>query len=206
MESIAAISAGMLLGLSIAAPPGPVNALIAVQAISSTKLNGFLVGLGALTADAIFLIASYYLGSLLFLGGQLKGLFFIISACLMAFLSYFTLKSTSKGDLLKSASRKKTRMPYFSGLAIGITNPFQISWWMSVGISLISSIGIMIIAGFFAGILIWITSFPLAMNLAGKRFSSLYRAVVISSGLLLAAFSAWFFYNAILIFTLGVAI
>lgn len=206
MESLGAISAGILLGLSIAAPPGPVNALIAVQAISYTKLNGFLVGLGALTADAIFLIASYYLGSLLFLGGQLKGLFFVISACLMAFLSYLTLKSAWKGDLLKSSSRKKIRIPYISGLAIGITNPFQISWWMSAGISLISSIGIMIIVGFFAGILIWITSFPLVMNLAGRRFSSLYRAVVISSGLLLAAFSAWFLYNATLIFLVGAAV
>ncbi|MDG6997071.1 MAG: LysE family transporter [Nitrososphaerota archaeon] len=54
------VAAGLLLGFSIGAPPGPVNATTAQQ-IGSGKswLSGFGVGCGAMTADAIFLLLTY---------------------------------------------------------------------------------------------------------------------------------------------------
>ena len=54
------VAAGLMLGFSIAVPPGPVNATTA-QKIGSGKswLSGFSVGCGAMTADAIFLLLTY---------------------------------------------------------------------------------------------------------------------------------------------------
>ena len=45
---------GLILGFSIAAPVGPIGVLCIRRTLSSGMLNGFLSGLGAATADAIY--------------------------------------------------------------------------------------------------------------------------------------------------------
>ncbi len=186
--------AGIALGLSLAAPPGPVNALMAAQAISSSRLNGFLVGLGAMTSDATFMAITYVLSGLLVLDGTARGALSMVSFCLMLFLAYLTWRASGRIDL---KPKKSVHIPYLTGLTVGLTNPFQISWWMSAGLSLISSIGLTIIIGFFIGILIWITSFPSVLSWAGKGRPWVYRGVIYFSVGLLLAFAAWFFYNGI---------
>lgn len=188
--------AGVALGLSIAAPPGPVNALIAAQAISSSRVSGFLVGLGAMTSDATFLVLTYLLSSLIALSGTARGALSLISFGLMLFLAYMTWRSSRKIDL---STKRSVHVPYLTGLTVGLTNPFQLSWWMSAGLSLISGIGIVIILGFFAGILIWIASFPSIIGWIGSKKPWVYRAVIYLSTALLVAFAFWFLYNAVLL-------
>ncbi len=184
--------AGIALGLSIAAPPGPVNALMAAQAISSSRLSGFLVGLGAMTSDATFLAITYILSGLLAINEFARGILSFVSFLLMLFLAYLTWQSSKRIDL---TPKKSMHIPYLTGLTVGLTNPFQLSWWMSAGLSLVSSIGLIIMIGFFTGILIWITSFPSLLSWVGKGKPWVYRAVIYLSVVLLLAFAAWFFYN-----------
>jgi len=68
---------------------------------------------------------------------------------------------------------------------------------MSVGLTLISSIGLIIILGFFTGILVWIISFPMVIHFAQSRVPKLYKIVGYISTILLIAFSLWFLFNAI---------
>lgn len=187
--------AGMLLGLSIAAPPGPVNAMIAVQSTKSIA-RGFLVGLGAMTSDATFLIITFYMRQVFEIQGMVKASLSIISSILLAYLAYLTIKSVRS---LKNpgASIKSSPIPYLTGLSIGLTNPFQIAWWMSVGLSLISSIGFVIILGFFGGILLWIVSFPILIHFAQSRVPYVHKIVGYVSFALLLTFSLWFLYNGI---------
>ena len=198
MDPLGILVAGVALGLSIAAPPGPVNAVIAVQSVKS-NVRGFLVGLGAMTSDATFLVITYYLGGLIMIDDRVRGIFAVLSCILMAYLAYLTLRSSRNVATMMSRGERRVPMPYLTGLSIGLTNPFQITWWMSVGLSLISSIGLVIIAGFFAGILLWITLFPTVMHWANKRIPQLYRVVIYVSSALLVAFSAWFLYSAVMI-------
>jgi threonine/homoserine/homoserine lactone efflux protein len=188
--------AGIALGLSIAAPPGPVNAMIAVQSTRST-LRGFLVGLGAMTSDATFLVITYHLRQIFTIEGPVKGALSLASSALLAYLAYLTLRSVRKLDGRGGREEKATAIPYLTGLSIGLTNPFQIAWWMSVGLSLISSIGLIIILGFFSGILVWIVSFPMAIHFAQSRVPRLYKIVGYASTALLIAFSLWFLFNAL---------
>jgi threonine/homoserine/homoserine lactone efflux protein len=189
--------AGVGLGLSLAVPPGPVNAIIAVQSSTRSSKSGFLVGLGAMTADAVFLIITYLAGDLITFSNVLKAAFYTVSFLLMLFLAVMTLKSLGKvGKLADNGGGKRNRhLPYVTGLTIGLTNPLQITWWLTVGLSLIAGIGLLIIVGFFSGILLWITLFPLAMHWGSKKFPSLYRWVLYASTALLAAFALWFLYS-----------
>lgn len=199
IESLLVVAAGIGLGLSIAAPPGPVNALIGFNAASGSRQNAFLVGLGALTADTIFLILTYFIGNFLVFDNLLQFIFSILSCALLAYLAFTTLRSAKNVNPLSGGSAHNAKYPYITGLTIGLTNPFQLSWWVSVGLLLISSIGPLIIAGFFVGIFSWITSFPIFISWLSRRVSSLYRIMVYASFVLLAGFSAYFLISALLL-------
>jgi threonine/homoserine/homoserine lactone efflux protein len=198
LELLQVFFAGSALGLSLAMPPGPINALMLAESAQGKAMRGFAIGLGAMTADTIFLIASYTLGSLISIEGALRGVLYLLSAVLLAFLTYMTYESRNKG-IGNAVSNKRTHLPYAMGLAIGLSNPLQIAWWLSVGLSLIVSIGPVIIVGFFAGILLWIIAFPLVIRWASGKIPRLYAAMIYVSAALLIIFSAWFGYNALMI-------
>ncbi|PSP69323.1 lysine transporter LysE, partial [Halobacteriales archaeon QH_6_68_27] len=50
--------AGAVFGLALAAPPGPMNAVIAEESVLRGWLAGFPAGLGAMTADFVFFVLS----------------------------------------------------------------------------------------------------------------------------------------------------
>jgi threonine/homoserine/homoserine lactone efflux protein len=77
---------------------------------------------------------------------------------------------------------------YTTGLAVGLTNPFQILWWLTAGLAFMTEIGPAVAAGFFLGILLWTTSFPFFLDLANRRYRGTYRIVIVLSLLLLLAF------------------
>jgi threonine/homoserine/homoserine lactone efflux protein len=53
---VTSLLAGVVFGLALAAPPGPMNAVIAEESVLRGRLAGFRAGLGAMSADAVFLV------------------------------------------------------------------------------------------------------------------------------------------------------
>lgn len=172
---------GVSLGLSIAAPPGPVNAIIANESVKSW-LHGSSVGAGAMTADFIFFIIIYFIQG--FIPIFILKPLYLIGGGFMIYLAYATLKSKMPSKSIKGN--------YLIGLTIGLTNPYQISWWLTVGISMIKSLSISVIPGFFLGIIIWIISFPKLINKLGIRYVNYVKII---SAIILAAFGIFLLYN-----------
>src|SRR6056297_996410 len=56
LDFVVSALAGVALGLSLAAPPGPMNAIIAEESVLRGWGSGFRAGLGALSADACFFV------------------------------------------------------------------------------------------------------------------------------------------------------
>ena len=48
--------AGIIFGIALAAPPGPMNAIIAEESVLRGWSAGFYAGLGAMFADVIFFL------------------------------------------------------------------------------------------------------------------------------------------------------
>lgn len=190
------IAAGIILGISIAAPPGPVSAVMAHQVTSKKSWRaGYLVGLGATTSDAIFLVITF-LGWTGIVARNLTLTFWIylIGACIL--ILYATLMVLSRRRNGSSMNEADRRWPYFIGLSMGLTNPFQIAWWLSVGIASISSFGEYVVIGFFAGIIIWISFYTTALKYGVLRFKGFEKLVLILSAIVLLGFAAWFLYSA----------
>lgn len=146
-----------------------------------------------MTADAIFLVITLIVGSAISLSEDQRGVIYIMGAGVMCVMSFLTIKSfRERDDVLQKAGSRFEHKSYIAGLTIGMTNPYQIFWWLTAGLSSISLFGPSLIAGFFIGILLWITLFPYLLDLGVKRFSKLYAAVMVFSIATLLIFAVWF--------------
>jgi len=74
---------------------------------------------------------------------------------------------------------------------VNLTSPYPILWWLTVGLVLINQLGPAVLVGFFAGLLLWITVFPLALREAQRHIARAYQAVLAFSIVCLLAFAAW---------------
>jgi len=193
--SAGSLAFGYLLGLSIAVPPGPVNALIARDTMRVSRKAGILIGCGAMTSDSVFLILIYSLGTALQPSAEILRFLFLISGLALLVLGALVVRSLVQGRSAPEPKKALHPLPYVAGLLVGLTNPYQWLWWSSVGLASLQSIGWVFAVGFLGGIATWIVTFPVALELSGRRFQSLYSAVLAFSAVTLLVFGGYFLYR-----------
>lgn len=198
----------IFLGLSLAAPIGPVNAAVLDKGIKKGFLHGWLVGLGAMTADVVYMFA-VFLGVVHFLEVPL------IKAFLWSF-GFFVLVYTGIETIIgagKILSPKRTNdetlvKAFVSGFLISISNPLTILFWLGIFGSVLaktaSEYDKMHLAlysfAIFIGLIIWdlimlIIASGFRKTLSGKALA----LISIFSGISLIGFGLYFGYQAILL-------
>ncbi|MEM0140301.1 MAG: LysE family transporter [Ferroplasma sp.] len=175
---------GIVLGLSLAAPPGSVNAVIANESLKS-KWHGSSIGFGAMTADLTFFAIVYFTHG--YLNGNILKIIYMAGGLIMLYIGFSVLKSK-----MPSKSRKGN---YFVGLSMGITNPFQILWWFTVGFFLLKELSIFSITGLYSGILIWVFGFPFIVNRYGMKYEKIIKIV---SAAIIFGFAIYILYYGIM--------
>jgi threonine/homoserine/homoserine lactone efflux protein len=192
LEAWQVFLSGVVLGISIAAPPGPVNAAAAYQ-VTKSWLAGWSTLLGATTADAIFFLLTYYGLTSLIASGEVRDVLFVLGGCFMLYLAFTTLRG-ARGE---PREERKSGRPYVLGLTIGLSNPFQLAWWIAVGIGMISTFGLGIVFGFFAGIIAWTLLFATLLRAGISRYRRVYPYLGYVSGAILIVFGVWFLFTAV---------
>ncbi|WP_132057719.1 LysE family translocator [Halorussus amylolyticus] len=212
MQLLVSALAGVALGLSLAAPPGPMNAVIAEESVLRGWRSGFRAGLGAMTADACFFVLAL-LGVVAVVRDlpTVRGALFGAGGVLMLYFAYGAASDASAaftGEDVTSADESKGFQKAF---ALALTNPFQILWWLTAGVGLLDpgtfsldALGItvatgspVIVVGFFAGIALWITGFPAALVAAGRRVDAFAPAVAYLSAAVLALAGVSFVWESV---------
>ena len=175
---------GLGLGLSLAAPPGPMNALIAREASQRGFASGLRVGLGAPVADVIFL-AVFLLG----LGEALDRPWLVRVAAVFGagLMAYFALDTWRGRAGAEAADRPAT---FTAGLAAALTNPYQLVWWLTAGVVFLHTQGLAGVAGLVVGIFGWVLVFAWLMAHGASRWSWFAPTVAVASALLLGGFAA----------------
>jgi threonine/homoserine/homoserine lactone efflux protein len=220
MGVLTTLGAGAVFGLALAAPPGPMNAIIAEESVVRGWLAGFRAGLGAMSADAAFLVLAFFgvvafVESLPLLRAAMVG----VGGLLMLYFAYgaatdaeATFRSDGNGE---AAGESKG---FRKAFVLALTNPYQILFWLTVGVGLLepgtidvlaeavgdSFEGLLVVrtgspalvAGMFGGIVLWITGFPAALVAAERRVSKLAPVVAYLSAAVLAGFGVFFLYDA----------
>jgi threonine/homoserine/homoserine lactone efflux protein len=201
--------AGVALGLSLAAPPGPMNAIIAEESVLRGWGSGFRAGLGAMSADACFFVLALLgvvtvvrdvpvVQRVLFGLGGLLMLYFAYGAATDANAAFGGEAATDgSGEVIAGEDSKGFRKAF----VLALTNPYQILWWLTAGVGLldsgtfsldalgglaVSTGSPIIVVGFFGGILLWITGFPAALVTVGRRVDAFAPVVAYLSAVVLA--------------------
>ena len=196
LEDIAGAGIGVLLALSLAAPPGPVNALIASHGVTQSWRAGFLVGLGAMTVDFLWLTVSLLAHSFLLSVRSVFPAIALLGAGVMAYLAWKTARAWRAEPVVAVPVRTIHATAYVTGVATNLTSPYSILWWLTAGIALIDEFGPLVFVGFFVGILLWISVFPFLLRAAQRRYARTYHIVLAFSIVVLVVFAAYLAWSA----------
>lgn len=212
-------SAGVLFGLALAAPPGPMNAIIAEESILGGWIAGVRAGLGAMTADALFFFGA--LAGLVAVVDRLPTLRAVMVTTGGILMLYFALGAARSVEsaLAPEPDGREGTTGFRKALVLGLTNPYQIIFWLTVGIGLLQPgrldvfsylplggealVGTFVVetgsaallVGLFVGILVWVVSFPAALIGAGRRIDAFAPVVAAGSALVLAGFGILFIWD-----------
>ncbi len=197
LDEAALVGLGLIFGLSLAAPPGPVNATMALEAARRSRWYGSLVGSGALTTDATYFVLVYNLGRFLPEDRLFRVPLFILGAAVLLALAWGAWRRYRQEPAPTGATGGgPAGTPYLIGLALGFTNPLQILWWLTVGLGIVVGVGLAFVAGFFLGIGLWVLLFPWGIDVARTRRPRLYPFIVLGSLVAMVAFAGWFLVRA----------
>ena len=196
-EVLITILAGIGIGLSLAAPPGPVNAIIASHTVTRSWRAGFLVGLGATTADTIFLALSILARSAIAGIEPYVPFIALLGAGVMVFFAWSAVRAWKRADTIVESRPEEHTRSYATGLSVNITSSYPILWWLTAGLVLINQLGSAVLIGFYGGLILWNTAFPLALREAQRRIARTYHAVLAFSIVCLFAFAAWLVWSAV---------
>jgi len=155
---------GMGVGIALAAPIGPINIEIVRRGLAGGYLRGWLVGLGAVTADVIY-CAVIVTGVAAVVDTRTFRLPLLVAgAVVMAFLGISGLRAAYRGgtDLVPVTATSRS---YVTGFLMAVANPFGILYWLSIGAALIAAAvaeagpgaAPFVVTGVFIGILLWVT-------------------------------------------------
>ncbi|WP_256288038.1 LysE family translocator [Halobellus inordinatus] len=223
---VATLSAGIVFGVALAAPPGPMNAIIAEESVVRGWLAGFKAGLGAMSADAIFFVLAA-LGVVAFVERfpLLRAGMVGVGGVLMLYFAYGAasdIKSSFRaGGGATDDSDPRIGTGFRKAFVLALTNPYQILFWLTIGVGLLqpgtldvlaqtpyvgsSLAGILVVntgspalvAGFFGGIVVWVTGFPAALVSAERRVEAFAPIVAGVSAVVLAGFGVLFLAQSI---------
>lgn len=199
---IALLTAGFVLGLSVAAPIGPVGAAVIREGLERGAPAAFLIGLGAAVVDFIYL-GLVYAGVaplLLRLPWLLTG-FYALGALLLGQMAFGSLKRAWEGGMPAPARGQGRGFLY--GLGITLFNPATIISWLGLGGAYASywlvgaswTRGLSALLAVFAGSVAWFGLLALSVGMvrrmAGQR-PWLFRLVNLAAGLVLGGFAVTF--------------
>jgi threonine/homoserine/homoserine lactone efflux protein len=218
------LGAGVVFGLALAAPPGPMNAIIAEESVLRGWSAGFKAGLGAMSADLCFLVLSLA-GAVAVVDDlpTLRAAMVGVGGLLMLYFAYGAASDVQSALAPEGADGTTGRgqsKGFRKAFVLALTNPYQILFWLTVGIGLlqqgthdllgetpylgdtlagtlvVQTGSVALLVGLFGGILVWIVGFPAALVAAGRRVDRLAPVVASGSALVLAGFGVAFLWDA----------
>lgn len=194
---------GLVLGLTIAAPVGPIGLLCIQRTLSQGRKHGLSSGLGAASADAIYgTIAAFGLSFLIapLLADQtwlrLIGGFILLYMGVRAVI-------TKPGDQGEYRTTSSIFASYISTFVLTLSNPMTILSFAGIfaGMGLGQtpsdhSSAIILVLGVFSGSALWWLTLSTIVSLARSRVDAgVLKWINRGSGLILMGFALYLFYG-----------
>jgi threonine/homoserine/homoserine lactone efflux protein len=196
----------ILLGLTLAAPIGPVNVEIIKRGLHTGFKQAFLVGAGAMSADATYL-ALIYFGLTSFLDNAFMFHFLGISGSfILIYLGFVSIRECfRKATDANAGQRRIFKHSFVAGYALAIASPMTIVWWTGVFGALVASQGpiktdftaFLSCLSILLGCFLWVFSLSIALHWGKKVINEkMTRLISIVAGFFLIGFGAYFLHRS----------
>ena len=128
------IAKGLLLGWSIAWPPGPINSEMIRRALTRGFWPAYSLGLGACSGDFLWALAvTLGAGALADVPAVRMGLAVISLVLLLALAFVFFRNAMRAGATVSLPSRlESSRGGYLLGIGMALSSPWNIAFWLAV--------------------------------------------------------------------------
>lgn len=156
---------GFFLGLIISVPLGPAGIESIKRTISKNFKEGFIVSLGALTADMSYLLMiNMGLYSLLEKNEKTKCLFWIISGGILVIIGYLSIKDKNEpiNNINIFDKINFNSLPFLAGFLITFSNPMTPTLWISLSATVLPAYRyagrlyyLTVIFSILAGMVVW---------------------------------------------------
>jgi len=197
----------ILLGLSLAAPIGPVNLEIIKRGLNSGFKQAFLTGAGAMCADTTYLILIFFGLTSFFNFSFMKIFLGIAGSIILIYLGVMSAKEFfRKADATENNPHQLFKTSFVTGYVLAISSPMTIVWWTGVfGALLAAQTNTQTtISAFFSclsillGCFIWVFSLAAALHWGKKIINEkITRFISFFAGLFLILFGIYFLYRAV---------
>jgi threonine/homoserine/homoserine lactone efflux protein len=192
-ENLSLFIRAFVIGVSIAAPVGPIGVLCIRRTLAHGKLAGFLSGMGAASADMIYGgVAAFGLTAIT---GLLVENAFWLKIIGGGFLLYLGVKTFLEKPAERAAQAKQNGMfgMYLSTFFLTIINPMTILAFAAVfaGLMPVEKINspLAMVAGVFCGSAAWWLTLSLGVGVMRERLTQTHMAWINRiSGIVIAAF------------------
>jgi threonine/homoserine/homoserine lactone efflux protein len=191
---------GVILGLSIAAPVGPIGVLCIRRTLAAGRVAGFVLGLGAATADMLYgAVAAFGLRVISSLLVSAEVWIHLIGACFLCWLGVKTILTLPTTQSKVVIARTSLAGSYVTTLLLTLTNPTTILSFIAIfaGIGVLGSqsgpatAGLTVL-GVFCGSALWWFTLSAIVNVIRSRFTPrLMRLVNYLSGTILLGFALY---------------
>ena len=208
MFSLPLLKDGLLLGWSVAWPPGPINAEMIRRGLERGFWPAYSLGLGACTGDGLWAVAMSLGAGVLLKLPSVRPVLGVVSVLLLLFLAWTFGKGAwqawqrsrlpASPEAATPARRfDSARGGYLLGLTLALTSPWNVAFWLAVigaqagGERLGTAAFLTVAAGVFIAAAAWGLFLCTAVR-AGARFATPAWHIVTQGGtaLLMLYFAA----------------
>ncbi|KRE83745.1 amino acid transporter [Paenibacillus sp. Soil766] len=195
----------LFLGISLSAPIGPINAAQLDKGARFGFTQAWLIGLGAMCADLLYMLLIYF-GLAHFLTAPFMKTFLWLFGCFV--LIYTGIDTLRNVKITKETSPRETQSSvssFRSGFIMALTNPLNILFWLGIYGSILTesvqNYGLTQVlwhsSGIFAGILLWdVAMATLASSFHKFGNRTTLQMISVTAGLSLIGFGIYFGYQA----------
>ncbi len=199
----------VLLGLSLAAPIGPINAAQMDKGIKHGFLNAWVLGLGSVIAD-IFYMLLVFLGFSQFIEIPIVKMFlWLFGFFVLVYTGVEGLIGAGKIVLSNGNRDASLSKSFFTGFFMSISNPLTILFWLGIYGSVLAKTATMYehteLLFFSSAIILGLVIWDVCMAAVASSFrklltTKLLTIITIISSISLIAFGLYFGFEALKIF------
>ncbi len=196
----------MFLGLSLAAPLGPINAAQINHGIKNGFWHSWLIGLGSILAELFFILAVFF-GVVHFLETPfMKTFLWSFGAFVLLYTGVESIANSQKLTITNERQKDSLVKTFTTGFLITISNPLSILFWLGIYGSVLANtihkydnVHLLLYGG---AILIGVMAWDISMACVSSSFrhfltEKTLKRISVFTGLSLIGFAIYFGYQAI---------